>query len=965
MGREFIPLFFRSYYSFMESCLSLEDIIKTALRYHIRDIILADINGLYGMLFFQQMCLDRGLKPITACCLRYREDIVYAVVKTSEGYKNLCSIISRVHRGEEPNLSDIILSQPGGLIFLSGRIKVLEILKNADSCEVYSLLFAKKDWYTTLQSLKRLGLPVFPAGDICCESEKDMDILKLLRAIRDNAVLGQVKLDDASVSFSEYMQFAERIKKNTMISDPCLLADKTDFLYRQGMVFISSENSAERLKCLVHANICLRYKNPGQDVYSRIEKELSLIISKGFCDYFLTVHDIVKKRKYYCGRGSAAASIVAYLLFITDVDPIRHNLYFERFLNEAREDPPDIDIDFPWDERDDVLDYIFSRYSLKNCALVSNIITFKDRMAVREVAKVYGIPGDIISQKTKKITYLSSTDEIKSDFRGRRWGNILAYAARIKGIPRYLSVHCGGIIITPPSIWDYVPVEMAKKGMPVIQWEKDQAEMGGLVKIDILGNRTLAVIRDAIKNIKENHGIGFEYQTLDVTEDEKIKESFAMGDSLGVFYLESPAIRALQRKVNSGAFEDITIHSSIIRPAANKYINDYIERRKGALYQSVHPALKEVLHETYEIMVYQEDIEKVCIKLLDFSVRESALLRKSLSSKSGKKEHYARMFFKRGQEKGIQKEALEKIWSMIDSFSGYSFNKPHSASYVMVSFKSGFFKTYYPAYFYAAVIENRGGYYHTETYINHARRLGIKVLKPCVNYRKDFTSALDDASIRLGWRFVKGLETATIRRILEENRKALFSGFRDFYIRMHSELGHSQILLLIFAGVFSEFSDYSEVLRLLIQYLSMKGNMPVHEIPALSKLSERKILQLEEKYYGYSLSRHPVEFIRGILSSSYMFSDAIPSFRNKEISLLGYYVTVKLASTKYKEAMAFFSFEDEKGIFDTVLFPATYAEFKNYLFSTNTFLIKGLVKEHYSTFSIEVSDLTPIIADEQ
>ncbi len=956
-----VPLFFRSYYSFMESCLSLEDIVRTAKRLNIRDVILADINGLYGMLFFQQMCLDNGLRPVTACCLKYRGDKVYAVVRNSEGYRNLCNIISIIHKGEHEKLADIILSLPGGLVFFSGQKDILGVLTANDSCETYPLLFVKKDWRSRLANLQDIGLPVFIAGDICCLNDPDMETLKLLRAIKDNTSIYKAELDEDSVSFSRYTSFAGMLDMGWPVSDPGIITRDIDFLYHQGMVFISSSGSAEKLKALVYSNISRRYRNPGVAVYSRIEKELSLIISKGFCDYFLTVHDIVKNRDYYCGRGSAAASIVAYLLFITDIDPVKHNLYFERFLNEAREDPPDIDIDFPWDERDDVLEYIFSRYSEKNCALVSNVISFKDRMAVRETAKVFGMPGDIITQKTRKITYLSSREEIRKDFSDIRWNNILKYAERIRGIPRHLSVHCGGIIITPPRIFDYVPVEMAKKGMPIIQWEKDQAEMGGLVKIDILGNRTLAVIRDTISNLRDVKGIDYEYKTLDVTEDENIKKSFAQGDTIGVFYLESPAIRALQKKVKSGEFEDITIHSSIIRPAANRYINDYIERRMGAPYQSVHPALKEVLSETCEIMVYQEDIEKVCIKLLDFSVRDSALLRKSLSSKAGKKEYWAGIFLERGLEKKIERGILDKVWSMIDSFSGYSFNKPHSASYVMVSFKSGFFKTYYPAFFYASVIENRGGYYRTDTYINQAKRLGINVLKPSVNYTRKQATAMNDNNIMLGWSFIKGIEKMTIEKILEANNSSLFENFRDFYIRMHALLDHSQILMLIFAGTFNEFEDFQNVLGLLMQYLRMKSRQPCEAAEGKHKISDRKILFLEQKHYGFSLSRNPAGFVRGLLKDSYEFSDRIPEHVNREISLLGYYVTAKLTSTRHDRAMAFFSFEDEKGIYDTILFPPGYAEFKEYLFSTDLFVIKGIVREHYGTYSIDVSDITPII----
>lgn len=936
----------------MESCLSLRDIISIALNHGMKEIALTDINGLYGMLFFQELCIKNGIKPILGSHLRYRGDEIYAIIKNDHGYKNLCNIISKIHKDQACCLADIVSEGCEGLVLFSYGLN-----NKPKDLHIYPLIYPSNNWYYHLMRAKENKAPVFLGGDICYYDEGDRKILRLLGAIQNNTRIDQVSIKDHMISFRKYQEFYEKIEEFSDFSSVLL---DIDFLYKQDMIFISSERSADKLKNLVYANVHKRYNDPGSRVWTRIEKELDLIIKKGFCDYFLTVHDIIKDRQFYCGRGSAAASIISYLLFITDIDPILHNLYFERFLNEAREDPPDIDIDFPWDERDDILDYLFNKYSCDNCALVSNIITFKDRMAMREVAKVYGIPPDAISEKTKKITYLTKDQEIEADLGENRWQYIRKLAKRIIGFPRHISVHCGGIIITPPRIYDYVPVEMAKKGMPVIQWEKDQAEMGGLVKIDILGNRTLAVIRDAMKNIKEVKGRDFDYRTLDIIGDEKIKKAFAEGDSIGVFYLESPAIRMLQKKIGSGDFQDIVIHSSIIRPAANKYINEYIKRKKGENYDSLHPVLKEILSETHEIMVYQEDIERVVIKLLGFSIKESVQLRKSLGSKNpDKKEFYKKLFYNKGRMHNIRTELLDKLWFMIDSFSGYSFNKPHSASYVMVSFKSGYFKEYYPAYFYAAVIENRGGYYRSDTYINHARRNGINIMRPGIN-RAIYTRAIDDDNISLGWNFIKGLSRDAIDNIRKETKLSKFHSFKDFYLRMNQRIDHSQILIMIFSGIFEEFTDIQKVLDLLIEYLNMKGR-ELYDDHIKHILSQKKIYYLEHKYFGFSLREHPVSFIRKRLKDKYSCSHEIPSFNGKRIVLLGYYTTLKLVSTKKYEKMAFISFEDEKGIYDAVLFPGSYSAFKDNLFLGNLFLIKGKVKKDYNTYHIDIEDLSPII----
>lgn len=938
----------------MESSLSLQDIINIALKHNIKDVLLTDINGLYGMLFFQSLCIENGLRPITGCHLKYRNTDLYAIVKNADGYRNLCNIISKVHQNKKNSLMEIIKGHVKGLIFMSGNISVLKALKRSGIHDFHGFIRPDKDWYQNYKCIKEMLGHVFLGADICCGTNNDAGILKMLKAIRNNGRFDEYPLNNTTCSFDRYLECFKRFEN---IDNPRDLLSKINFRYHQSMLFIKNECSEQKLRGMVYGNISKRYKDPGAIVYDRVNKEMDLIIKKGFCDYFLTVHDIIKNRRYYCGRGSAAASIVAYLLYITDIDPIRHDLYFERFLNEARDDPPDIDLDFPWDERDDVLEQIFKKYSCDNCALVSNIITFKERMAIREVSKVFGAGADNIFKKTSRINYSSSKKEIY----GALPHNVKAYAERIIGFPRHIGVHCGGIIVTPPRIYDYVPVEMAKKGMPIIQWEKDQAEMGGLVKIDILGNRTLAVIRDTIDNLKAIKGAVYEYKEMNIVNDKRIKASFAKGASIGVFYLESPAIRQLQKKIGSGEFEDLTVHSSIIRPAANKYINEYIRRKKGGSYKPLHPALNEVLKDTYGIMVYQEDIEKSVINMLGFSLKDSFSLRKSLTSKSPEKKiYYKNMFYEKGALNNIKTGLLDKIWSMIESFAGYSFNKPHSASYVMVSYKSGYFKEYYPAFFYAAVIENRGGYYHTGTYINHAKRLGIKVLKPSVNNCLKKSHACDNNTIRLSLSFIKGISETTITNILHENKKGPFMNMKDFYRRMFNMIDHSQVVLLILSGVFDEFADHCDVLHLLMQYLCLKDREIYTEMP-LHKLNEKKLYFLENKYYGFSLREHPVAFVRKRLKDQFPFSASIEKHKNKEISLLGFYVTAKLLRTVKNKNMAFLSFEDEQNIYDTVLFPEQYEKLFHFLYATNIFILKGFVKEDHGVFAVELSDITPLM----
>ena len=415
------------------------------------------------------------------------------------------------------------------------------------------------------------------------------------------------------------------------------------------------------------------------EIHTRIHDELAVIQSKGFAHSFLVVEEIVRQAPRTCGRGSAAASIVSYCLGITHVDPIRHNLFFERFLNVGRHDPPDIDIDFPWDERDRILDFVFAHYGAERVAMVANHNTLALRAAIREVAKVYGIPSDEISRivphlfrhldfhqvdhrtsLTKGLSAICHSQGLADP-----WPEVLLIAVRVQGRFQRLGLHCGGVVIVPDEIRRYVPVQVAAKGVPMIQWEKDQTEDAGLLKLDLLGNRSLAVIRDAIEAIARNTGCRLDYATWDPLSDAPTQDLIRRGDTIGCFYIESPATRLLLKKLWMGMprerqevadlFEYLVIVSSLVRPAANRYIREFVRRAHGCSYQPLHPRLEEVLKETHGIMVYQEDVTKVAMALAGFNIEDADQLRKVLTKKHKQRQlqDYKSQFFRGAQARGV------------------------------------------------------------------------------------------------------------------------------------------------------------------------------------------------------------------------------------------------------------------------------------------------------------------------
>ena len=396
------------------------------------------------------------------------------------------------------------------------------------------------------------------------------------------------------------------------------------------------------------------------------------------------------------------------------------------------------------------------------------------------------------------------------------WPEIFTVAVQLEGRVRNLGLHCGGIVIVPDEIRKYVPVQISAKGIPVIQWEKDQTEDAGFVKLDILGNRSLAVIRDALHAIAQNTGHVIDYATWDAINDDTTKELICRGDTMGCFYVESPATRLLlrrlwkgmppERKARADVFEYLVIVSSLIRPAANRYVREFVQRAHGKPYTSPHPLLDEVLDETHGIMVYQEDVTKVAMALADFSIEDADQLRKVLSKKHKQKQlqDYKAQFYRGTAAKNVSRAKIDAIWGMIMSFVGYSFCKPHSASYAQVSFKSAYLRAHYPAEFMASVISNQGGFYSTSAYLSEAKRMGLTVLLPDIN-ASEWAYTGTGHAIRVGFMQIKGLKKEFIQALIEERTtNGPYASLKDFLSRVKAE--SAQTRLLIKTGCFDSIA---------------------------------------------------------------------------------------------------------------------------------------------------------------
>ncbi len=991
-----LPLTLHSHYSFMWGTADPERICRTARGLGYTRLALTDTDNLCGLWPFLAACRRHGISPVVGTEVTDRETSRRAVclVKNREGYANLCRVLSRRHMDPGFELGAALTENGRGLVILTRDPGLLAVWHEAGCC-VAGVMPGRPvpAGHPLREAARRLGVPVAATPGSFFLLPEEWQVHRLLRAIDGNTSIGRLGAKDLAPSDSWLAPPSEYARRFEVSPEALRAAEKlSERLTFTGPEFGivlppwqggDGEGADAALRRTAYAGARRRYgEKLSGTVVDRLEYELRIIRQMGFSSYFLVVREIVARSPRICGRGSGAASLVAYCLEITNVCPVKYNLYFERFLNPGRTDPPDIDVDFAWDERDDVLAWVLERFR-GHAAMVANHITFQPRMAVREVAKVYGIPdGEIgrISKRLPRFWRMEEADEVdmaavlreRPESRGLDlpdpWPEILALARRIVGMPRYLSVHSGGVVITPEPIDTYVPIQEAPKGVPIVQWEKDGVETAGLVKIDLLGNRSLGVIRDAVANVRKNGG-RVDGRGWLPEEDPATQRQVAAGRTMGCFYIESPAMRLLQEKAAKGDFEHLVIHSSIIRPAANEYIQKYLARLHGADWDPIHPLLSSVLEETFGIMVYQEDVSRVAAALAGFSPAEADGLRKILSKKDrvcALRDYYAR--FREGATAlGVSEKQIEEIWGMILSFDGYSFCKPHSASYARVSFQAAWLKTHFPAEFMAAVISNRGGFYSTFAYVSEARRLGLTVLPPDVNCSGIRWSG-EGRAIRVGLLSIKGLSADTQSRVVSERDRCPFQGLKDFLRRV--EPHEDEAAQLVRCGALDGFSldgSRAQLTWALAGRRSVErkktANMPLftddetREVPPPVLPPDDPTTRLRQEFsaLGFLCDRHPMTlFKESVKGSGRISAKDIRRHVGRTVRIAGWLITGKKVRTRRGDPMEFLTFEDDTGLVETTFFPDTYERFCHLLDWGRPYLLSGKVDENWGAVTLTV-----------
>lgn len=973
-----------TFYSFMRGVSSPEGLCRRAAERGHRTVLCADRNGFYGLVRFLAAARRFGVDPIVGVHLEHKGRHVIAVAKDRKGYEILCPWVSRRHLDPDFSLERDFPNAGSHVAAISADAAFLQAVSS--KVETYVGVVAGPEGRRALRLARDLGIPPVAVHPVYFADPEDFSLHRLVRAIDTNRTLSTV--DPRELASPEAWLWPPRDAERHFPHCPDAVARGEALLRaclsdwgRFETVFPPyGDDPGDRFDDLVRRcreGIVRRYGRSFPELERRLAAELELIHAKGYVDYFLVVADIVGRRPIHCGRGSAAASLVSYLLGITHVDPLRHRLVFERFLNPHRTDHPDIDVDFPWDERDLLLEEVERLYGPERFAMVANHVGFGARAAVRETAKVYGMPAADIAEVTRRLSGWTRPERIGERIRSHPafrgfsldppWPEILELAARLEGLPRHLSVHCGGMVLAPDRVDRRVPVERAAKGVRIIQWEKDQAEEGGLVKIDLLGNRSLGVIRDALAMVEENTGRRVDYASLNPLDDPETQALLGRGDTMGVFYVESPAMRQLQQKIRRGDFEHLVIHSSLIRPAANRYIHAYIERLHGAIYEPLHPALKDLLEETYGILVYQEHVVLCAMALAGFQWAEADGLRKVLSKKSREQiEDYRRRFEEGCRARGVGEDVIRALWDMFTSFAGYSFCKPHSASYALVSFKSAWLKVHYPAEFMAAVIANGGGYYTTFAYVSEARRMGLEVLGLDVNQSR-WQCWGRGQKIRLGLQLLRGIRREAVERLLEErSRNGPFASLDDLLKRVPFQ--PSDAVVLAKSGALDAVTGPLHRAQLLwwiyarcAQARTRAGG--VVRVPDLPVPDPALLWRHEQEALGFVLSVHPLACYEAAYRRRprpWVRAEEMPRLVGKTVWLKGWPITRKEVVTHEGDPMAFVSFEDETAIYETVFFPDAYRRFCQTLGWERPYALRGTVEESFGAVSLTVSHLEPV-----
>lgn len=974
----------KTVFSFCYGTLSTKQLVGLAVENGVNTLAITNINSTYDEWEFVKLCREQHIKPVLGVEIRNEHSLAYILLaKNNSGLAWIHHFLSE-HLTEKKKfpamldeLKDVFTIYPFGVK------KTVELHDNERigiRTTQVTKLFNQTDLspYVILQPVTMQENQPFVNSKGITETMSYYYLHCLLRAIKNNVVIS--KLDPAwcagrdeifvnpSTLFETFKHHYEVVTNTYRLLESCKIEmdfhkDKTKQVYGG-----SRQDDFILLEKLSRQGLYRRYGKKNKTANERLQKELKVIYDLGFTGYFLINYDMVQyalsQGYYHVGRGSGANSIVAYCLGITDVDPIELNLFFERFLNAERTSPPDFDIDFSYTDRDDVMEYLFTRYGKQHVALLGSCPTFKSDSIIRQLGKVYGLPDEEI--KTLQRTKIATCEKTKK---------ILQYGPLMRGFPYNPSLHPCGVLISNEPVLNYSALFMPPKGMPTTLMDMFTAEDVGLNKFDVLSQRGLGHIRESLALIKANHGKEIDIHDVKTFQkDERVKKQIREANTIGCFYIESPAMRQLLKKLGCDDYLTLVAASSIIRPgvAQSGMMRTYIERyHEPQKVQYIHPSFEEHLSETFGVMVFQEDVIKIAHYYGGISLGQADILRRAMSGKyrsSNKFNEVKKDFFDSAIKLGRDPAEVAEVWRQMESFAGYSFNKAHSASFAVESYMSLYLKTYYPQEFMVAVINNFGGFYSRELYFLELLKYGGDINAPCINHSDEYTNICGH-KVYVGFIHIKGLQNQLVAKFLEERKtNGDFLQLQDFIER--TGVGLEQLNTLIRVGAFRFTGKSKKTLLWEANFLQKKVVVEAQEVQQLFREDPLKFELPELIDQPIDDLYDQMEIMDFTIGNPFAMADADPAkfisakkmndHIGKHIQVLTYFIARKHVTTKNDDQMFFGTFVDsELEWIDTVHFPDVAKKYP--LHKSGFYKIRGKVVSDFGVLILEVQWMERVV----
>lgn len=1037
----FVHLHVHSEYSLLDGAIKMHDLVKKAHEYKMPAVAVTDHGNMFGAIEFYQLAYSVGIKPIIGAEVyiapKDRKDKTptrglteasyhgILLVKDEVGYRNLIKLLSIGYLEGfyyKPRIDKEVLKEyHDGLIFLSGCVKgeIPILCKKQKYDEVkkkileFKKIFGDENFYLELldhnleeekkineyliQASKELQIPVVATNDVHYLYKSDAQSHDILLCIQTNKnVDDKDRLKFSSDEFyfktpqemTELFSYIPEAISNTIeIAKRCNLELEFGQLHLPHYEVEKGYDLESYLRKLCYEGIEKRYKVITSQIKERLEYELNTIIQMRYAEYFLIIWDLVHYAKTKNipvgpGRGSAAGSLVAYVLGITDIDPLKYNLLFERFLNPERISMPDIDIDFCYERRDEIIEYVSNKYGKDKVAQIITFGTMLAKAAIRDVGRVLNIPYNEVDRIAKlipnelNITLTNTLDRVPefkqlAETKEGKTQQLISTALKLEGLTRHASTHAAGIVISREPLTNIVPLyKDPKQGGITTQYAMSSIEAIGLLKMDFLGLKTLTLIDDVIKNIERTKNIKIKIEDIPL-DDKQTYKLLGEGATIGTFQLESSGMRDLACKLKADVFEDLIALVALYRPGPlnSGMVDEFIKAKHSGRIKYFHPSLKSILEETYGVIVYQEQVMQIASSLGGFTLAQADELRRAMSKKIPEKMEKMRELFIQGAHKnGLTKELANNIFELMAKFAEYGFNKSHSAAYALISYRTLYLKTHYPIEFMAGLLTSELG--NTEKisfYIQEAKKMGIKVLPPDVNESYSKFTVVGD-TIRFGLNGIKNVGVGAIASIIKTREsEGKFTTLYDFCERVDLRLVNKRVIeSLIKCGAFDSLgAKRSQLLQILdyalevgsyVQKEKANGQTSLfetlddfkktyQELPDIPEWPESKLLKFEKEIIGIYITSHPLaKYEEEIKKYSTCSITSLKESKDKaQVTIGGLIKSVKQITTKDEKQMAFVSLEDTVSSIEVVVFADVFERCSDKLRKDAFVLIKGRV----------------------